>query len=183
MILEWTTYCWHLCFLDRYTHVLSSIRFQHLLPLQTQMAPKLQTNRRRARERWPMRRLWRNLVCLWTFRDAQHSMSIPIFTVLPHDCLLKNDNCVAIDYRNHRQYWRPKEKIHKIRKNWTRVYIFNDSSHFGSFYSFAFEVGQKKLHLYYCLIWTLCLYSASGTVYTAIDVATGQEVCCALFHF
>uniref|UniRef100_A0A672Q3D2 non-specific serine/threonine protein kinase n=1 Tax=Sinocyclocheilus grahami TaxID=75366 RepID=A0A672Q3D2_SINGR len=37
MVLEYMPYCWCICCLDRYTLVLSSIPFRHLLPLQIQM--------------------------------------------------------------------------------------------------------------------------------------------------
>lgn len=111
------------------------------------MVARLQINRRRPRARWQMRKLWRDLVSLWwllNIRDAHYNNTIIICTAAcESDSVWQNPNCVVvIDLRNYCQYWRPQEKIHKIRKNWTRVNIFYDS---WLFFPICQSVSQKQL--------------------------------------
>lgn len=67
-----------------------------------------------------------------------------------HDFSWQNANCVVVtDFRNHCQYWRPQEKIHKIRKNWTRVNIFNDLLSFWKFHILSVSLYHKKSRLFF----------------------------------
>lgn len=67
-----------------------------------------------------------------------------------------------ISNRNHSQYWRSKKEIHTIREDRTRVRptILHNILLFHS----------RKINN--CVFF----HRASGTVFTAIDIATGQEV-------
>lgn len=110
------------------------------------------TDRDPKRARWPTRRSWtssvRHFICS-SFCNSTFFARLESRVL----CLLSK--------RNHRQYRRSEKEIYAIREDWTRVGPATPRNTF-------MLMGGRLI--------AVCFHRASGTVFTAIDVATGQEV-------